>query len=81
MNSSKLEIYGIDIPKGSVKDIDIALPRLYHLRASMPVYVKRGRREGPTLFVSAAIHGDELNGIEVIRRLKKLAISRNSEER
>ena len=36
---------------------------------SMPVQIVCGRREGPVLFVSAAIHGDELNGVEVIRRL------------
>ena len=35
----------------------------------MPVQVLCGRRAGPTLFVSAAIHGDELNGVEIIRRL------------
>ncbi len=35
----------------------------------MPVQVVNGRRPGPTLFVSAAIHGDELNGVEIIRRL------------
>ncbi|HSM31667.1 MAG TPA: succinylglutamate desuccinylase/aspartoacylase family protein [Woeseiaceae bacterium] len=38
---------------------------------SMPVHVVCGRREGPVLFVSAAIHGDELNGVEIIRRLLK----------
>jgi predicted deacylase len=38
---------------------------------AMPVHVVCGRRDGPTLFVSAAIHGDELNGVEVIRRLLK----------
>ena len=36
---------------------------------SMPVRVICGRRAGPVLVVSAAIHGDELNGVEVIRRL------------
>jgi len=35
----------------------------------MPVHVICGRKAGPTLFVSAAIHGDELNGVEIIRRL------------
>ena len=33
------------------------------------VQVVRGRRDGPRLFVCAAVHGDELNGIEIIRRL------------
>ena len=41
---------------------------------SMPVQVICGRRPGPVLFVSAAIHGDELNGVEVIRRLLRLKI-------
>lgn len=36
---------------------------------SMPVKVVCGRRRGPVLFVSAAVHGDELNGVEIIRRL------------
>jgi predicted deacylase len=38
---------------------------------AMPVHVVCGRRDGPVLFVSAAIHGDELNGVEIIRRLLK----------
>jgi predicted deacylase len=38
---------------------------------SMPVHIVNGKKEGPVLFVSAAIHGDEINGIEIIRRLLK----------
>lgn len=38
----------------------------------MPVHVINGRNDGPVLFVSAAIHGDEINGIEIIRRLLKM---------
>lgn len=44
---------------------------------SMPVQVISGRKAGPVLFVSAAIHGDELNGVEVIRRLLKRKITRS----
>ena len=36
---------------------------------SIPVRVIRGKKYGPVLFVSAAIHGDEINGVEIIRRL------------
>ncbi len=42
----------------------------------MPVHVIRGRQVGPRLFVSAAIHGDELNGLEIIRRLIKRVSAR-----
>lgn len=37
-------------------------------RVELPVVIVRGPREGPTVYVQAAVHGDEVNGIEVIRR-------------
>jgi predicted deacylase len=39
---------------------------------TIPVHVVSGKKSGPVLFVSAAIHGDEINGVEIIRRLLKL---------
>jgi len=36
---------------------------------SIPLFVKRGKKDGPTLFISAAVHGDELTGIEIINRI------------
>ena len=38
----------------------------------MPVEVIHGRRPGPTLLVCAGVHGNELNGVEIIRRLRTL---------
>jgi hypothetical protein len=35
----------------------------------MPAHTVHGRRPGPRLFITAALHGDEINGVEVIRRL------------
>ena len=53
--------------------IDLPLPRLNsHTWLAMPVQVVHGRKDGPRLFVSAAVHGDELNGVEIIRRLLEL---------
>jgi predicted deacylase len=40
-----------------------------HTPATLSVQVIHGRREGPTLFVSAAVHGDEIIGVEIVRRL------------
>ncbi|MCW8195468.1 succinylglutamate desuccinylase/aspartoacylase family protein [Proteobacteria bacterium 005FR1] len=40
-----------------------------HNDVEMTVHVVCGKKPGPVLFVAAAIHGDELNGVEVIRRL------------
>jgi predicted deacylase len=63
------------VAPGETRHLEIPVASLYTgSRISMPLVVLRGKEPGPTLFVSAAIHGDELNGIEIIRRL----ISRNT---
>lgn len=68
-----LVIGGQEIAVGSRSVIDLPVTDLYtHAKLTMPVSVIRGRRAGPTLFVSAAVHGDELNGVEIIRRVLKL---------
>lgn len=74
MRENILKITDVEIPRGTTLDLKIELPKLYNLPASIPVHVIRGKREGPRVFVSAALHGDELNGIEIIRRIKKLSI-------
>ena len=40
-----------------------------HEMVTMAVQVYRGRKSGPRLFVSAAIHGDETNGVQIARHL------------
>ncbi len=65
-------IGGVEIPKGSRKHVEIELPSFYGSPANLNAYVFRGKKDGPTLFISAAIHGDELNGIEIIRRIRQM---------
>jgi predicted deacylase len=74
MGGNDLIINGITIPKGKETKIELDMPKLYNTPTKLPIRVIRGRRDGPTVFVSAAIHGDELNGIEIIRRVRKLGI-------
>jgi len=58
------------IQPGTRVYVDIPVADLYtHNALKMPVQVINGKYPGPTLFVSAAIHGDEINGVEIIRRL------------
>jgi len=35
----------------------------------MPVYVFNGKRKGPVLLIQAGLHGDEINGVEILRRM------------
>lgn len=60
------------VSPGTRANVDLPVADLYTSTSlHMPVQVICGRKAGPVLFVSAAIHGDELNGVEIIRRLLK----------
>ncbi len=62
-----LEIAGHRIPRGRTAKIDIPVARLpAGVWVSMPVRVLRGSKDGPLVWLSAAIHGDEVNGVEII---------------
>ena len=65
----EFSIGGVSITPGEQHFIDLPITNLYHTPLTMPVRVQRGRKAGPVMFVSAALHGDELNGVEIIRRL------------
>lgn len=67
---SSFEIGGVAVPAGTRKTIDLPVSTLSdHTPVTMSVHVVRGKKPGPTLFVSAAIHGDEVIGVEIVRRL------------
>lgn len=69
----EIEIAGQRISPGVRSTIELPLPPLYtHTPIMMPVHMVRGKKQGPVLLLSAAIHGDELNGIEIIRRVLQL---------
>ena len=70
--SAKLQIGGIDILPSSQRLVELRLPLLYtHTPVVLSAQVMRGRRDGPCLFVCAAVHGDEINGVEIVRRLRQ----------
>ena len=73
MDNTPLIINDVTIKVGTRTTIDLPAGRLYtHAPVTIPVHVISGKKPGPRLFVSAAIHGDEINGVEIIRRLLKL---------
>lgn len=64
------EIGGEKIEPGQRRLVDLPVSRLSnHTPVTLPVHVLHGLRPGPSMFISAAIHGDELNGVEIIRRV------------
>jgi len=72
------KIAGESVPPGQRRIVDIPLSMMSdHTPATLSVQVIHGRREGPTIFVSAAIHGDEIIGVEIVRRLARLPALRH----
>jgi predicted deacylase len=67
-----------EVAPGERATINLPVADLYTATSlCMPLQVVCGRKAGPVLFVSAAVHGDELNGVEIIRRLLKRKILRS----
>ncbi len=70
MQNSAFVLNGVQVQPGQRTSIDLSVGRLYtHSEITMPVYVVNGKRPGKRLYLSAAIHGDEINGVEIIRRI------------
>lgn len=64
------EILGQRLRQGTRSEIELPLPPLYtHTPLPLRLHVVHGRKPGPRLLVCAAVHGDEINGVEIIRRL------------
>ena len=65
-----MELLGKKIRRGVRNHLELVVASLYtRTRISVPVVVQQAREEGPTLLIISGIHGDEINGIEVNRRL------------
>lgn len=63
-------ICGIQVKLGETREIYLKVSESFISRPlQIPVTVVRGREPGPTAYVIAAIHGDEINGADIVRRL------------
>ena len=72
--NSPICLGGVEIQPGERHKLQLDMAKLYdHTRLDLELEVIHGRRPGPVLLVCAAIHGDELNGVEVCRQLLKLS--------
>jgi len=65
-----LQILGVEIAPGTSQRLSWSATELFEgVPVSTPVLVANGSAPGPTVCLTAAVHGDELNGIEMVRRI------------
>lgn len=64
------EIAGMRISAGRQRQVELPIARLATgTHVSLPVLVLHGRLDGPTVWIDSAIHGDEIGGVEIIRKV------------
>lgn len=69
-----LEILGKKILPGTGAMINLNMAKLYTTTSvEVPVIIERAKKPGPVVLLTAGIHGDEINGVEIVRQI----ISRN----
>jgi predicted deacylase len=67
---SDFSIAGVAVKHGESRDVRLKISETYTGdEIAIPIRVKRARKPGPTVFISAAVHGDELNGTGIIHEL------------
>lgn len=65
-----MKILGTEIVPGSSHQLNMAIARLHtHTPVSVPVIIERARKSGPCLLLLGGIHGNEINGVEIVRKI------------
>lgn len=70
MSEDRFVILGKEIKKGERAFLELEVAKL-HTRNSIkiPVIVERAKKDGPTLLIMAGVHGDEVNGVAIVRNI------------
>ncbi len=69
-NRKTITILRENIPPGSRKILNLDIARLHtYTKLEVPVIVDRANNDGPCLLLLSGIHGNELNGVEIVREL------------
>lgn len=72
MSTDNFEILGEEVKKGKRAFLELEIAKL-HTRTpiKIPVIVNRSKKDGPVLLLMAGVHGDEVNGVSIVRELIK----------
>ncbi|TWT41413.1 succinylglutamate desuccinylase/aspartoacylase family protein [Botrimarina hoheduenensis] len=62
--------FGHTVPRGSCASAEVIVSQSFSgYDVKIPLHVWRGPIDGPTVSITAAVHGDEINGVGAIRRI------------
>lgn len=70
VEKTPLIILGTEVQPGETKEVNFDVANLHTASpVNVPVIISRSKKAGPTVLFTAGIHGDEVNGVEIIRQL------------
>lgn len=62
--------FGEEIPAGESRDVTLTVSESYSsMTVQIQIQIRRAIEKGPVVFVTAALHGDEINGTGAVRQL------------
>lgn len=69
-NSKTLNILGVSVGLGQSAEASFDVAKLHSRNpVEVPVIINRSKKPGPTVLITAGIHGDEVNGVEIVRQI------------
>ena len=70
MSKDILNILGVEVAPGKSATVTFEVAKL-HTRNTLdvPIIIERSKKPGPTVLMTAGIHGDEINGVEIVRQI------------
>ena len=75
--AGSLTLLGEEIKAGTSRELNFSLAKLHtNTPVAVPIFVERSLYEGPTVLFTAGIHGDEVNGVEIVRQLVSKGINK-----
>lgn len=77
MYKDKLSLLGVEIKRGDSVCLQFDVAKL-HTRNSIqvPIFIERAKKDGPVLLLLGGVHGDEINGVEIVRRIIRKKINK-----
>ena len=76
-NNKVIELLGETILPGESKTIEVEIAKLHTMtKLKIPVIIERSKIDGPTVLFSACLHGDEINGTEIVRQIIRKQINK-----
>ena len=70
MQTTNIEVLGKAISLGKGLQINLDIAKLHtRTKIEVPIIIERAKESGPTILITGGIHGDEINGVEIVRQI------------